>query len=167
MFFLLKLIKNILSVNFWQMWMPTIIDYIVTQRNRPNQDKKLFLICKAVLYSWLILLTFRMYISAFILAYGNSRLHWFMPFDPIMNFVVSTFPFFDPYILLAGSFTPPYCLIVDYAVYFKTDERSNGFFHDFIYKNGDHFWQLNSNLFNSNRSFVSTVVRTISNCKLI
>ncbi|KAH9394102.1 hypothetical protein TYRP_021234, partial [Tyrophagus putrescentiae] len=128
----------------------------------------MFLICKAILYSWLILLTFRLYISAFILTYGKDRFHWFLPFDPIMNYAFLTFPFFDPYILLAGSFTPLYCLAVDYAIYFKADERSIGFFHDFIYKNGDQFWQLNSTLFNSSSdSFVLTVSRTIASCKLI
>lgn len=150
------------------MWMPTITNYIVTQRNKPNRGKKMFLICKAILYSWLILLTFRLYISAFILTYGKDRFHWFLPFDPIMNYAFLTFPFFDPYILLAGSFTPLYCLAVDYAIYFKADERSIGFFHDFIYKNGDQFWQLNSTLFNSSSdSFVLTVSRTIASCKLI
>ncbi len=167
MSFLIKLIKNIFSFSFWQMWMPTIIEYILKQKNKPNKEKKFFLIGKTILYFYLIFLTIRMYICALIMFKDKNRFSWFLSFDPIINCVALVFPFFDPFILLAGSFTPLYGLNVDYAIYFQLDKRSNGFFYDYIYKNGENFWQLNKILFNFDNNFVSKIICNIKSCKHI
>lgn len=114
-----------------------------------------------------MLTTFRVYLGALVLLLGRDRFQWYLPFDPVMDLFSAMLPFFDPYLLLAGSLTLLYSVDVDYVIYFQMDAHSTGFFHDYICKNGENFWQLNSSLFYFGSNFASKVVHTFISCKRI
>lgn len=137
--------KTFRSYYLWQVWMPTIIDFIVIQKTKLKNNQKMFYLTKVVLYSWLIIMTFRLNAVAVIFNFkklSNLKKFYFI-FDPLLEQFITSLNFFDPYMMIVASFSPLYGIFVDWAIYFLLDSQSLNFFHYYIYKNCQHFWKLN------------------------
>lgn len=139
---------------FNNLWMPSMIDFIVRMGTKSWRSQRVFFLIKTVFYSWLIVMTLRLYVLVGLSFLGNEVLSnaYYTYFDLLLGCFRSFLTFFDPYMVLAGSLTPLYALFVDYALYFMLDERARNFFHDHIFKNSENFWSLNFGHFLANSS---------------
>ncbi len=145
---LLSALKGLLSFHLWQVWMPSIIDYVVVQSAKPASDKKVLIVSKTIFYSYLLVMTFRLLAFALVISlpknrYGEAFEEVFYSVDLLMGCFTSTLHFVDSYMILATTFSPFYVFFVDWAIYFGLDTRSQNFFHDYLHKNGKRFWELN------------------------
>lgn len=141
----LKLVIKLVNCNLIQVQLIPMFKYIYDISKVSLKTKKYLVLCKIVIYTYLVISILRCNFIAFCLQ-KNFDLSAYFYFDPILEHAHKTLNFFDPNLFFTFGLTIWYGIFIDYAIYFNINEKLLVSFNEILVLNLEQFFALNPHL---------------------